>query len=198
VGAAGELFSLRRTLYEPIPDNVILDDFVISLKVAAKGYRIRYEPEAYAMELPSFSLRDEQKRKIRIAAGGFQAIGMLRSLFRIWKHPRLSFLYLSHRVLRWTLSPLCLILAFVSNAMLCLAQGHLLFKALFLAQLIFYGLSLLAAIPALKNRFRVLKLPYYFVFMNVSVMQGFFRFLAGSQSATWEKARRSQAAPLIK
>src|ERR1044072_3049444 len=56
VGAAGELFSLRRDLYEPIPHNVILDDFVISLKVAQKGFRIVYEPAAYAAELPSFSL----------------------------------------------------------------------------------------------------------------------------------------------
>lgn len=63
VGAAGELFSIRRSLYEPVPHNLILDDFIISLKVAQKGYRIIYEPDAYAAELPSFSIRDEQKEK---------------------------------------------------------------------------------------------------------------------------------------
>src|SRR5215208_2500318 len=55
VGAAGELFSVRKKLYETVPQEVILDDFVISMKVAQKGYRIIYEPEAFAMELPSFS-----------------------------------------------------------------------------------------------------------------------------------------------
>ncbi|HWJ92410.1 MAG TPA: glycosyltransferase family 2 protein, partial [Flavisolibacter sp.] len=69
VGAAGELFSLRKTLFEPVPDSVILDDFIISMRVAGQGYRIVYEPEAFAMELPSFSIRDQQKRKVRIAAG---------------------------------------------------------------------------------------------------------------------------------
>jgi biofilm PGA synthesis N-glycosyltransferase PgaC len=191
VGAAGELFSLRRELYEPVADNVILDDFIISLKVAEKGYRIIYEPGAYAMELPSFSLKDEHKRKIRIAAGGFQSIGMLRSLLRFWKQPRLSFLYISHRVLRWTLSPLCLVLALISNLVLVLISDRPLFLVLFLAQALFYTLSFLATIPSLKSRFKILKLPYYFVFMNISVIQGFFRFLSGNQSSAWEKARRS-------
>lgn len=200
-GAAGELFSLRRNLYEPLPPNVILDDFVISLKVAQKGYAIRYEPEAYAMELPSFSLKDEQTRKIRIAAGGFQSIGMLASLLAFWRHPRLTFLYVSHRVLRWTLSPLCLILAFVANGVLALrspgppalqAPG-ILFKALFIGQLLFYGLATLAALfPGIHQRSKLAKLAYYFAFMNISVIRGFFRFLGGRQAAAWEKAKRAQ------
>src|SRR5258705_3229419 len=68
VGAAGELFSVKRALYHPLPGNIILDDFVISLETAQKGYRIIYEPGAYAMESPSFSMKDESKRKVRIAA----------------------------------------------------------------------------------------------------------------------------------
>jgi len=194
VGAAGELFSLRRTLYEPIPHSVILDDFVISLRVVQKGYRVIYEPDAYATELPSFSLKDEQKRKVRIAAGGFQAMGLLASLFRFWKHFRLSFLYISHRVLRWTLSPLCLILAFVSNLILCFDPGHLVYRLFFAAQLAFYAMAFIASLGSAKN-IKLFKLAYYFVFMNLSVVQGFFRHLQGGQPATWEKAKRSQASP---
>ena len=189
VGAAGELFSLRRSLFEPVPDAVILDDFIISMKVAAKGFRIVYEPGAYAMELPSFSMEDEGKRKVRIAAGGFQAMGMLKSLLLFWKQPRLSFLYISHRVLRWTLSPLCLILAFVSNAVLFFAAGGVLYKLLFIAQICFYSMALLAQAWPLKP----FKLAYYFYFMNLSVIQGFFRFLRGKQPAAGEKAKRNQS-----
>lgn len=192
VGAAGELFSFRRELYDPLPESVILDDFVSSLKTAQKGYRILYEPDAYAMELPSFSFGEEQKRKIRIAAGGFQAIGMLGSLLIFWRHPRLSFLYISHRVLRWALSPLCLILAFISNLVLLRIPGNYPFKVLFIAQLTFYLMAFMAWLPSLKRRFKILKLPYYFVFMNISVIQGFFRFLRGKQPAAWEKAKRSK------
>jgi len=194
-GAAGELFSFRSRLYEPLPHNIILDDFVSSLKVAQKGYCIQYEPEAYAMELPSFSLVDEQKRKVRIAAGGFQAIGLLTPLLAFWKYPRLSFLYISHRVLRWTLSPLCMILAFIANAVLFFQSAGLLYTLLFLGQSGFYGIAAAAwLVPSLKKRSKIIKLAYYFVFMNTSVILGFFRFLRGNQPATWEKAQRASAA----
>jgi poly-beta-1,6-N-acetyl-D-glucosamine synthase len=194
VGAAGELFSLRKGLYEELPDNIILDDFVLSLKVTQKGYRVLYEPEAYAMEMPSFSLKDEQKRKVRIAAGGFQSIGILTPLLAFWKYPRLSYLYISHRVLRWAVSPLCLILAFISNGMLLLRSTSLLFAGLFIIQSAFYGAALLGRLsPSLQKRFKLLKLCNYFVFMNVAVILGFFRFLRGRQAATWEKARRANA-----
>jgi biofilm PGA synthesis N-glycosyltransferase PgaC len=193
VGAAGELFSLRRDLYEQLPHTVILDDFVLSLKTAGKGYPIRYEPEAYAMELPSFSLKDEEKRKVRIAAGGFQAIGMLLPLLAFWKNPRLSFLYISHRVLRWTLSPLCFILAFISNAVLAFFDPGIIPKIFFTGQLLFYGTAILASLlPALQTRSKLARLTYYFVFMNVSVIRGFFRFLRRKQAGTWERSRRAQ------
>lgn len=194
VGAAGELFSLRKELYEPLPHNTILDDFVLSLRAAQKGSRIIYERDAYATELPSFSLQDEKKRKVRIAAGGFQSIVMLWPLLLFWRHPRLTFLYVSHRVLRWTLSPLCLILALAANMVLVLASDSQLFTMIMILQLAFYGLAVLSLAPAVaaSKLGNLCKIPYYFVFMNVSVILGFLRWLKGSQSAVWEKARRAE------
>src|SRR5690606_28735928 len=91
---------------------------------------IRYEPEACASELPSISYVDEHKRKVRIAAGGFQAIGILKSLLAFWKHPQLSFLYISHRVLRWTLSPICILLVIVLIPVLYVSTSDLIYKVL--------------------------------------------------------------------
>jgi len=195
VGAAGELFSLRKGLYEPLPHNTILDDFVLSLRAAQKGSRIIYERNAYASELPSFSMADEKKRKVRIAAGGFQSILLLWPLLLFWRHPRLTFLYVSHRVLRWTLSPLCLILALAANIVLALAFDSQLFTMILILQSAFYGLAILSLAPAVaaSKLGKLCKIPYYFVFMNVSVILGFFRWLKGSQSAVWEKARRAEA-----
>jgi biofilm PGA synthesis N-glycosyltransferase PgaC len=200
VGAAGELFSLRKSLYDPLPHDTILDDFVLSLRAAEKGYRIIYERDAYAMELPSFSMADEKKRKVRIAAGGFQSIGMLRSLFLFWRHPRLSFLYISHRVLRWTLSPLCLLLALISNLILVFIADNQIFKLTMALQLLFYGMAILSRLPAVTEHKlgKIFKVPYYFAFMNVSVILGFFRWLKGSQSAVWEKARRADTGVIAK
>jgi poly-beta-1,6-N-acetyl-D-glucosamine synthase len=200
VGAAGELFSLRRNLYTVLPASIVLDDFVLSLKVAQQGFRVAYEPAAWASELPSASMEDERKRKVRIAAGGFQAICLLSSLLAFWKYPRLSFLYISHRVLRWAASPFCLILAFISNGILVFHGAgrfpsvHPALVVVFIGQCAFYGAAALAAIQPSLRRFKLLKLAYYFAFMNYCAILGFFRFLKGSQSAVWEKARRAQSA----
>jgi cellulose synthase/poly-beta-1,6-N-acetylglucosamine synthase-like glycosyltransferase len=197
VGAAGELFSVRRNLYESIPDSTILDDFVISLKAAGKGYRIIYEPRAYAMEFASLSIKDEKKRKVRIAAGGFQSIKMLSSLFKFWKHPRLTFLYVSHRVLRWTLSPLCLILILISNVILALATRLPFYWIFLFLQIVFYLIALVSPFISPGSKFKFLKSCGYFVFMNASVVQGFFRFAFKKQTSAWEKVRRTSSAVSI-
>jgi len=190
VGAAGELFSVRRSLYEILPESTILDDFVISLKAAEKGFKIIYEPRAYATEFASISLIDEKKRKIRISAGGFQAMKMLFSLFRFWRHPRLTFLYISHRVLRWTLSPLCLVLIFISNIGLVIGMHNLIYTLLLIAQILFYTVAYISNYIPSNSKLKFLKFTGYFVFMNVSVVQGFFRFLFGKQDSAWEKVAR--------
>ncbi len=74
VGAAGELFSLRSALYTTLPENIVLDDFVQSLSLCADGHVVRYEPGAVAVEKGSLSIKDEMERKVRISAGGFQAM----------------------------------------------------------------------------------------------------------------------------
>ena len=190
VGAAGELFSVRKNLYEPIPDSVILDDFVISLKVAEKGFRIIYEPRAYAMELSSVSVKEEKKRKIRIAAGGFQAMRILISLFCFWRHPRLSFLYISHRVLRWTVSPLCLVTLFISNAILVFSTDSYIYKDVFILQTLFYLSAFISRFIPSDSKLKFLKIAGYFSFMNYSVFLGFFRYISKRQSSVWEKSKR--------
>jgi cellulose synthase/poly-beta-1,6-N-acetylglucosamine synthase-like glycosyltransferase len=94
VGAAGELFSIRTHLFTPMDDHIILDDFIISMQVCLQGYRFAYEPDAFATETASDSLKEESKRKIRIAAGAYQSVHILKAGLNIFKYPLLSFQYL--------------------------------------------------------------------------------------------------------
>ena len=113
MGAAGELFAIRRDLYEPVATDSIIEDFIMTMTIASDGYLIAYEPEAYAMESASTSVAEEMKRKIRISAGAFQAMWRLRHLFNPIRYGKLSFQFISHRALRWTLAPLGLMVLFV-------------------------------------------------------------------------------------
>jgi cellulose synthase/poly-beta-1,6-N-acetylglucosamine synthase-like glycosyltransferase len=195
VGAAGELFSVRTELYEPVGEDILLDDFIISLKVCMKGYRVQYEPDAYAMETPSSSLKEERKRKIRISAGAFQSMAILKGLLNIFRYPVLSFQYVSHRVLRWTLCPLLLPILFIVNILL-LVQTPSGFYGLFLAgQILFYLAATAGWLLANRNiKSKLLYVPYYFLFLNISLYQGFIRYRKGQQSVLWDKAVREKYA----
>lgn len=193
VGAAGELFSVRRSLYEDVPADTVLDDFMISMLIAAKGYRIIYEPQAYAVETASENVSEELKRKIRIAAGGIQSILRLKALLIPFKYPVLSFQYISHRVLRWTVTPFLLILLLIVNILLVLQPGHILYLAILVAQVLFYSLAFTGLIMERRQiRIKALFVPYYFCVMNYAVLMGIIRYFTTSQSVVWERAQRKQ------
>jgi len=194
VGAAGELFSIRTELFEPVPAEVLLDDFIISMNICKNGYRVIYEPKAYAMEAPSLTMKDEQKRKIRISAGGFQSVVMLKELLNIYKYGKLAFLYISHRVSRWVVCPVLLPVIFICNLIIVLFSGddlYNIYTTLLIAQIAFYGMAFLGWLFSLRNiKNNLFYIPYYFVFINVALYIGFSRFLKKKQTVLWEKAKR--------
>ncbi|MGQ7853167.1 glycosyltransferase family 2 protein [Pedobacter sp. WC2501] len=191
VGAAGELFSIRRSLYVPVPQQSVLDDFMISMRIAEKGYRIIYEPKAFAQETSSANIGEELKRKVRIGAGGIQSVVWLKSLMNPFKHPVLTFQYISHRVLRWTLAPLALIAGYLSNIIIVTQRGGDVYYMLFLLQTLFYLMALSGLwLEKKKIRLKILFVPYYFCMMNYAVLAGTYRYFLGKQSVIWEKAVR--------
>lgn len=195
VGAAGELFSVRKSLFEQAPEGTIIEDFVQSLKLVINGYVVRYEPNAYAAEAPSANIREEMKRKVRICAGAFQAMVLLKELFNVFKYPVASFQFISHRILRWTLCPLALITLLISNILLVASGGGFFFQALLAMQGLFYILGITGWIYASRNiRLKAVYIPFYFLFMNLSVFIGFNRFLRNKQTVLWEKAARQKIA----
>ncbi|GAB3295161.1 glycosyltransferase family 2 protein [Hymenobacter humi] len=194
MGAAGELVSFRTDLFKPLEPDTILDDFVQSMRIVDAGYRVVYEPQAYAMEPPSFSLKEEMKRKVRICAGGWQSMSRLLSLLNPLRQPVVTFLYVSHRVLRWSLTPALLLLLLPLNVALALTHGGI-YHLLLAAQVLFYGAAALGWWRASQGKAAgPLLVPLYFTMMNVAVFQGAGRFWRNSQPAAWDKAQRAPVA----
>lgn len=190
VGAAGELFAIQTRLFEQMPSDTLLDDFILSLRIAAKGYKIAYCKEAYATETASLNMKEEEKRKIRIAAGGLQSVWRLRGLFNIFRYGMLSFQYISHRVLRWTLTPLMLFLLLPVNLILALS-GNPFYIGTLTLQLLFYVAAYAGYRMEQRNlRNKLLFIPYYFIFMNVNVIRGFFYLNKNKGNGAWSKAKR--------
>ncbi len=193
VGAAGELFAVRTSLFEPVAADTLIEDFVLTMGIARKGYRVVYEAQAYAVESASFSITEEIKRKVRIAAGGLQAVVRLSGLLNPFPYPFLTFQYVSHRALRWTLAPLMLLVLLIATFILTL-QGNLPGLLLFAGQIAFYLMAIIGyAFEKRKTRIKLLYIPLYFTIMNVSVFRGLWRLVNGKQSTVWEKAQRKLA-----
>jgi cellulose synthase/poly-beta-1,6-N-acetylglucosamine synthase-like glycosyltransferase len=189
VGAAGEMFSIRTELFEDIPENTLLDDFIISMNIVRKGFSVKYEPGAHASENPSLNIQEEYKRKVRIAAGGLQATLFNLDFCNPFAHGIISLQFLIHRVSRWTIAPILIITAFCSNLFL-LHEGGV-YQILFLTQVLFHAAALAGYfLNARQVKIKLLQIPFYFDFMHYCVIAGWCRFLNGSQSASWQKATR--------
>lgn len=193
LGAAGELFAVRRELYQPVESDTVLDDFIISLRIAAKGYSVAYEPNAIAREYPSYSVTEEMKRKVRIAAGGFQSLSRLTFLLNPFQYPRLSFQFISHKVFRWLICPFSLLFLIpVHVLILWMYPEIVLYQILAVAHLFVYISTLLGWIMEEKKMRVWIYLPYYFVSTNIAQIRGLARYLMKSQSVNWERAKRAR------
>jgi len=184
VGATGAIYAVRRALFEPIPEDTILDDVLIPLRVVRRGYRVVFVRDAVAYDHVTTSAQDELRRKARTIGGTFQLFAHERWLLdprrnRIWLQT------ISHKLLR-LLSPL--LLALVAVASLWRFDSGF-YRAAFLLQLTFYTLALAGhLLTGGEKRSPVLGVPYAFCLLNWATVLGLFRFLTGRQSATWKRA----------
>ena len=190
MGAAGELIALRRELWCDIPDGTLGDDMLISMGVLRKGYKIAYCKEAYASEKPSADIREERKRKIRLAGCAMQNVVALRDLMNPFKYGLTAFQFLSHRVLRWVLTPTCIILMLIFNIAAVLMGAAIFYQVILALQILFYLSALAGMLLDKKEKAGLLRIPYYFLFSNFSTFAGIGYLKNQKGSGAWEKARR--------
>jgi cellulose synthase/poly-beta-1,6-N-acetylglucosamine synthase-like glycosyltransferase len=192
IGAAGELFSIRTALYQPVESDTIIDDHMIAMRIAEQGYIIAYEPKAYAIETASENSAEELKRKIRIVAGGIQSIFRLKKAANPFNNPILTFQYISHKVLRWAVTPALMLIAFILNCFIVYQYPDFtLYKPILMLQILFYAASALGwLLEQKKLKIKLFFIPYYFCLMNYAALAGTIRYFKGQQSAAWEKSKR--------
>ena len=192
MGAAGELYAIDPTLCREVPDEALLDDFMLSMYVVQGGKRIAYTPDAYAQEYGSANIHEESKRKRRIAAGGLQSIWWLRTMLNPLRQPLVTFQFVSHRVLRWSITPIAMVILLLVNIALVIKGAGMFYTVMLILQTLFY---LMALAGWLQNRFgyknKLLYTAYYFVFMNFNVFRGMAYLKSHGKSGAWEKAKRS-------
>ncbi len=196
VGGVGELFAVRKKLFEKVPTDSILDDLMITMKIAMKGYKIEYVPTAIASETPSDNVQEELKRKIRISAGAYQTMSRLSSLLNPFKYGMLSFQFWSRKVFRWVLVPLSLIMLIPINIALAYRadfdSAHIYTQILYLQAFYYLLVSIGKVLENREVRSKIIFLPYYIFIMNYAAVMGALRYFSGKQSVKWERAKRAK------
>lgn len=184
VGATGAIYAIRRDLFEPIPEDTILDDVLIPMRIARRGYRVLFEARARAFDRAAATAGEEFGRKVRTIAGNFQLFAREVWLLNPFRN-RLWLQTVSHKGLR-LLSPLVLIAAFCANLLLADAAFY---RWTLVGQIIFYGAALGGyARRDARRKSPLLSVPYVLCLLSWATVVALLRFLAGRQRVTWEKA----------
>jgi cellulose synthase/poly-beta-1,6-N-acetylglucosamine synthase-like glycosyltransferase len=177
LGAHGALYAIRRELY-PFPEKgLINDDFVIPLRIVARGFRAVYEPGAVAVE--EAHEMEGFRRRVRIATGNIQQLGELPRLL-LPPRPLPLFFFISHKAMR-LLVPLAMLTCLVANLFLLSSPVY---GALLIAQLAFYALAIGGA--AFPLRPRLLRLPYYFAMVNAAFLVALFERAVKRGPVSWQ------------
>jgi poly-beta-1,6-N-acetyl-D-glucosamine synthase len=189
VGAAGELLAVRKDIFEPLPERIILDDFYLSVQVKQAGKNLLYEPRATATELPPPNLAGEFTRRTRIAAGVWQWMQQIFSIGRFKHDTFFLWQFFSHRLCRWFIAPLCFIILPVTTSMLVLNGTGLFFKIVLGIQGVFSLVAIIGSLPVFQRR-GIISFPFYFIFTHVCMLWGYIGYLRGKHTVLWKKITR--------
>jgi cellulose synthase/poly-beta-1,6-N-acetylglucosamine synthase-like glycosyltransferase len=184
VTADGEIFAMRRSLFNPIPRRIVHDDMYLTLRIVEKGYRVVFEPDATSAESASHTLEDEFHLKVRYASAGYQIVAAFPALLL---NPARWFAweFFSHKLTRW-LIPFFLVGTLASSAFL----NAPFYRLAFGLQILFYGMALLGGMLPKRRLTHVFYFPWYFSVMNTAALYGFARYFTIGQTPLWRKAQR--------
>jgi len=186
VGATGAIYAIRRALFDAIPQDTILDDVLIPVRISRRGYRVLFEAEARAHDLVSGTPREDFIRKTRTIAGTFQLFAREPWLLNPRRSP-VWFEALSHKALRLAIPVLHLVI-FAAN--LALIEFGL-YQVMMAGQLLFYGAAMTGGFETHRAHSRrrniLLTVPYTMCLLGWATIVGFARIVARRQGVTWER-----------
>ena len=176
LGMEGGLYSMRKSAWQPIPPHTFMEDFFQTVQLIQNDHRIFYSDTALGYEDVSTSLQEEFKRKKRISIGNYQNLKRFRGLVMKKIHP-FGWVFLFHKILRWT-APQAMLIGAVVLALTPFALPTFAgIGALVLLELLFYR----GAGPLV-----------YFCAMNLAMLRGYLTYLQGVSSSVWQPTKRNQ------
>ena len=181
MGATGAIYAIRRRLYRPVPEAVILDDVLIPMQVVEQGFRVVFDSAAVAYDTISKKLEQEWTRKVRTLAGNWQLIGNYGLLAR-GMTAGYFFRFFWHKSARLFV-PLFLVGALVGSY---LADSNL-YLGFFFLQVLLYGVLSLSLLIRPFREWAPIKLLNFFMLLNWAIVVSFLTWIRGDIGNIWKK-----------
>jgi glycosyltransferase involved in cell wall biosynthesis len=190
--ATGQLYAIRRALFQPVPDGVT-DDFFISVQVPLAGRRLLFEPAAVATGPQAATARAEFRRKVRVASAGLRGVWMARRGLDPRSHGAFALQLLSHKLLRRLAAIPLLLLSLV--APLLWRRGPI-YRLAAAGLWAIHGLGLLGYLlrDSRLGKRKLLSLPFFFELVNGAVLVALAELARGARHDTWVPERHPGAA----
>ncbi len=198
IGMSGEISAYRRSLFVRDGSTVAgytpggPDDLDQTIYMIRDGYRVVYEPRAIVWEPAPDTAHDIADQKIRVIT---MTIPTARrnawALFR----PRFGWYGLltfpSRKVLP-LLSPLLYVVATLASAALTLRDPW--WGLMSIPLLLVIALSLVGSAWPAARRSTIIRVPNFFVALNVFVARAWLQFLRGRHYIVWDKVQSTRSA----
>jgi len=187
LGVFGACYAIRKKDFEQVPEHLLVDDLYTSLDCMSKKKHVIYSKEAIVFENVTPEIKEEFRRKKRIATGDFQVLKIfIKYLFLPFT--KTGFCFISHKVIRW-IGFFLLFSVLLLN--IPLANEHIIYTILMFSQLFFY-LSPLIDKCLRKFKIQIIPLRFvtHFVYMNIAMFIGFITFIKGVKTNVWEPTKR--------
>tara|TARA_B100001105_G_C22384876_1_gene441379 strand:+ start:1038 stop:2213 length:1176 start_codon:yes stop_codon:yes gene_type:complete len=189
MGPFGGCFAIRKSLFIPIPENFMVDDFFVCMNILKNGNLAINDLDAVVYEDVSNQISEEFRRKRRISMGNFINLFHFKKLL-LKPFTKLGFIFLSHKVIRW-FGPILLLLVLASNFILI--SDSIFYKIAFFSQLILF-ISPFIDLLLRKIGIHVLILRFvtHFYSMNLALFMGMIDYLTVNKKGVWEPTKRKQ------
>jgi glycosyltransferase involved in cell wall biosynthesis len=186
VGLSGSFFAARREVCRDwAPD--LQSDVNTLLNSVRKGLRGVSDAESVGYYKNLADERKEYERKVRTVVRGISVFMRSLALLNPFKYHLFAWQLVSHKLCRWMV-PFALIVAFITNGLLALDPGW--YRTLFWGQVAFYGLAILYLWSRRLPKVAMLRLPSFFVMVNLSILDAWFRYLRGDRILSWDPSKR--------
>lgn len=168
-GANESIFAVRKIDMPNVPESVLNKPFYIATKITETGRDVVFQESAKAYEGKTEGTNFQ--KHVEDAAGYWQALRLFPKML-IGRHG--SFVYVSHRVMKWFVW-LNMLVMLVTSGVLAV-KGSALMAVLFGLQIVGYAVVMLMGKRNIDGAIgKLISIGYYFVMLNAAYFVGLFK-----------------------